>query len=321
MAETHDIEKTGFIISGSACQRHFGFLSQRPKGTAIPEECLTCTRMLDCMVSKLQAETVTLETEPELEVVEKVEKTIIVEEPKIITEQVEKKVEPSLKQQAHKDVEPAKPAEEPTAKKSDDDFCVESPGALYNQWSGTVLISKETLELWGKKVKEVEVQTHKGKKTTCKVYAVPDLPPRVIQIPSKIKADLEIDNGSYVRVKPAKATSAKLISSLKRTIREGVNTASSRVKAPFTLNVFSDCTRQSITKWSKSRRFLRISRKISRHLVPNRFSIRPSLVFIGNSFKTSLKEANSTLLVFARVPSQLKKYVIKHDTSSQNRSR
>jgi hypothetical protein len=153
------------------------------------------------MVSKPEAAAVTLETKPELEVVEKVEKNIVVEKPKVMAEQIEKKVEPSLRQQTHKRVEPEKPAEKPAVKESNDDFCVESPGILYNQWSGTVLINKETLQLLGKKVKEVEVQTHKGKKTRCKVYAVPGMAPRVIQIPAKIKADLDIDNGCFVRVK------------------------------------------------------------------------------------------------------------------------
>ena len=63
-------------------------------------------------------------------------------------------------------------------------------------------MNRETLQLLGRKVKEVEVQTHKGKKARCKVYAVLDMAPRVIQIPSKIKANLDIENGSYVRVKP-----------------------------------------------------------------------------------------------------------------------
>lgn len=63
-------------------------------------------------------------------------------------------------------------------------------------------MNRETLQLLGRKVKEVEVQTHKGKKTRCKVYAVPDMAPRVIQIPTKIKADLNIENGCFVRVKP-----------------------------------------------------------------------------------------------------------------------
>ena len=230
MAETHTTEGTGFTISSSVCRHHFGFLNERIKGTAIPEECLTCEKMLDCITSKPETEAVQVETKPELEVVAKAEESIVVveeieetfadEKPKIIPQRVEKKAEPTPKPHLHPRIEPIKrvepekqvvkppvyhekPAEKPVMKRSDDDFCVESPGILYNQWTGTVLISKETLQSWGKKVKEVELQTHKGKKITCKVYASPDLAPRVIQVPSKIKADLEIDNGVYVRVKPA----------------------------------------------------------------------------------------------------------------------
>ena len=203
MAETCAAEATGFTVSSSPCQRYFGFLSQRPKGTPIPEECLTCEKMLDCMVSKPDA-TAKLETKPEPNVAEQGETTVTFEEvtltetPRELKVEPEKKVELTFKQQTQKPHEP----EKPTLEKSDDDFCVESPGILYNQWSSTVRMNRETLQLLGRKVKEVEVQTHKGKKARCKVYAVLDMAPRVIQIPSKIKANLDIENGSYVRVKP-----------------------------------------------------------------------------------------------------------------------
>ena len=32
-----------------ACAHHLGYLKRRPKNTPIPEECLTCTKMIDCM--------------------------------------------------------------------------------------------------------------------------------------------------------------------------------------------------------------------------------------------------------------------------------
>jgi DNA-directed RNA polymerase subunit RPC12/RpoP len=32
-----------------ACAHHLGYLKQRPKNTPIPEECLTCSKMIDCM--------------------------------------------------------------------------------------------------------------------------------------------------------------------------------------------------------------------------------------------------------------------------------
>ena len=32
-----------------ACAHHFGYLQRRPKDTPIPEECFTCSKMIDCM--------------------------------------------------------------------------------------------------------------------------------------------------------------------------------------------------------------------------------------------------------------------------------
>jgi DNA-directed RNA polymerase subunit RPC12/RpoP len=31
------------------CMHHVGYLKSRPKNTPIPEECLTCSKMIDCM--------------------------------------------------------------------------------------------------------------------------------------------------------------------------------------------------------------------------------------------------------------------------------
>ena len=32
------------------CLKQFGYLSKRPKGTPIPSECMTCLKMVDCML-------------------------------------------------------------------------------------------------------------------------------------------------------------------------------------------------------------------------------------------------------------------------------
>ena len=32
-----------------ACAHHLGYLKRRPKNTPVPEECLTCTKMIDCI--------------------------------------------------------------------------------------------------------------------------------------------------------------------------------------------------------------------------------------------------------------------------------
>jgi len=33
----------------AGCVHHLGYLKNRPKNTPIPEECLTCSKMIDCM--------------------------------------------------------------------------------------------------------------------------------------------------------------------------------------------------------------------------------------------------------------------------------
>jgi len=33
------------------CSHHFGYLNQRSKGQKIPEECLTCQKVIECMRS------------------------------------------------------------------------------------------------------------------------------------------------------------------------------------------------------------------------------------------------------------------------------
>jgi F0F1-type ATP synthase epsilon subunit len=65
-----------------------------------------------------------------------------------------------------------------------------------------VLVNKDILESWGKKVREVELQTKKGRITICKAHPVSNLTPEIIQIPSKIKASLRIEDGAHVKVKP-----------------------------------------------------------------------------------------------------------------------
>ena len=41
------IEDTG--KESVTCAHHLGYLKRRPKDTPIPEECLTCSKMIDCM--------------------------------------------------------------------------------------------------------------------------------------------------------------------------------------------------------------------------------------------------------------------------------
>ncbi len=32
------------------CKHYFGYLKKRPKSTSVPEECLTCSKMIECLL-------------------------------------------------------------------------------------------------------------------------------------------------------------------------------------------------------------------------------------------------------------------------------
>jgi len=49
--ETSSGKKVAVAVSN--CSHEFGFLNSRPKDSAIPDECLTCPRILQCMVKTL----------------------------------------------------------------------------------------------------------------------------------------------------------------------------------------------------------------------------------------------------------------------------
>jgi predicted RNA-binding Zn-ribbon protein involved in translation (DUF1610 family) len=38
--------------TGTKCLHHFGYLKNRPKNTPIPDECLTCDRMIECLTRR-----------------------------------------------------------------------------------------------------------------------------------------------------------------------------------------------------------------------------------------------------------------------------
>ena len=276
MAETELVEKSEVTIYTSTCKHKFGFLSKRAKGATMPEECFTCEKMLDCMISKTKvtpsdAETEQTSEEQEREeqgkeVAEITEKTIpVTSEPELIAEHEEPEQEqepvavfaeleqesvaveeieettvedkpktfginlpkmpkialPKLSNEGvtrrigqirtlklrirnplEKQVEASEPSQQTAADTSNNDFRVESAGALYNHWSGTVLICKQTVDSWGGKVKEVELQTEKGRVTVCKIHTVSDLSPLVVQVPTKVKFILNIEDGANIKIRP-----------------------------------------------------------------------------------------------------------------------
>lgn len=94
MAKIRTVEDTGFMVSSLTC-RNLGFLNQRSKDLAVPEECLVCEKMLECIAVKSKAKTSQIETKSESKRIEKTESIIIeeinenFEKPKTITRQVE----------------------------------------------------------------------------------------------------------------------------------------------------------------------------------------------------------------------------------------
>ena len=47
--EVEDAMEKDAVEATVGCGHHLGYLKQRPKNTAIPEECLTCSKMIKCM--------------------------------------------------------------------------------------------------------------------------------------------------------------------------------------------------------------------------------------------------------------------------------
>jgi hypothetical protein len=205
------------------CEKMLDCMAAKPEGTPAVTESMETTLEENAApkleleaVEEVEESTEAVEREPENEpvvVVEEIEETAIEHKPKVaidnvsklIKEQVAKKFGQILKHRIPKldvQVETTDSTEKMDWESSEDDFCVESPGALYNQWSGTVIVNKETLKSLGRKGKEVELETEEGKKTVCRAYGVLELPPRAIQVPSKIKAALHVEDGAHVKVRP-----------------------------------------------------------------------------------------------------------------------
>jgi hypothetical protein len=48
-AETQSELKVSRVEDTSGCAHYLGYLKKRPKNSSIPEDCLTCTKMIECM--------------------------------------------------------------------------------------------------------------------------------------------------------------------------------------------------------------------------------------------------------------------------------
>lgn len=167
------------------CLHYFGYLSQRPRGEEILEECMICEKIIECIL-KFRSNSSMSEIESKIPTVKEVEE--------LAEETVEKGLEETLKPKIKTERLPAGP--------SANQFLVENLGMLYASWSNTALIDRETLSGWGKTIKEIEIETADGKKARCKVKPMEDSRKRIIQIPDKIQLNLETTKGESVIVKP-----------------------------------------------------------------------------------------------------------------------
>jgi translation initiation factor IF-1 len=167
------------------CPHSFGYLSQRPRSEEIPVECLTCKKLLDCMLYEVKED------------VEHEEHAI-----KNIQEPAGAPFEEIFKGEREEAEEHKSLVEGVVVEPSEDYFIVENLGMLYAYWSKTVRIPREALLTWGEKVEEVEVETALGKRARFKVQPMEESQKRVVQIPDQAQRDLGIASGDLVKVEP-----------------------------------------------------------------------------------------------------------------------
>lgn len=48
------LEENRLAVSTSECKQYFGYLSERERGEEIPEQCITCQKIIGCMLYKLK---------------------------------------------------------------------------------------------------------------------------------------------------------------------------------------------------------------------------------------------------------------------------
>lgn len=198
-----EIDMQGFASIDFDCPHYFGYLRECAKEEGIPEECLTCERAVECMLSEIKDTPQENRTKQEQATKEETVGEIVEE-----MEEEEKTV-------CETQIQPPTIAVEP----SENQFVVENLGMLYAMWSNTVRIPKETLSLWGEKVKEVEVETLDGEKARCKVIPMESSKGNVIEVPDIVQQNLGIAKGNIVIVRPCKYKGSKETKKYREEIR------------------------------------------------------------------------------------------------------
>lgn len=186
-----EMDDQGFVSPDFGCPHYFGYLRQRAKGESIPEECLACKKAVECMLSQPKS----TPSKAKVEENQRSKKKTLEEDVKKVFEETAVEEKPEYEAE----FQPAF-----ASKPSENQFIVENLGMLYAMWTSTVRIPKEILSNWGKKVKEVEVETVDGKKAFCKVASMESSKGNIIEVPDKVQHTLGIKRGDVLKVKPCR---------------------------------------------------------------------------------------------------------------------
>jgi len=177
------LEEAQETLDETKCPHHFGYLAQKPRTEKMSDECMVCSKMLECMRAQPKGEA------------SPAQKTQEPSKPDRITA---KTIEEKVKEEPQE----LKAAKKDEIRRTEDEFTVENLGMMFASWSDTVRIGKKILSSLGKKVKEVEIETADGKKARCKVQPM-DEEERIIQMPGKLQSILQIKKGQFVKVRPS----------------------------------------------------------------------------------------------------------------------
>jgi len=189
------------------CSHHFGYMSQRSKGEEIPNECMTCTKLVKCILLTTENPEVSEHAEKPHAAPPKGDLALPeIEREVCVGRKTKESSQRSLEENVKKEVrEKQEPYVKPKLMSNElgrNELRVEDLGMLYASWSGTVRIDELTLLGWGGKIKEVEIESVKGKKKRCKVKPIMDSEKRIVQVPDKVQIYLGIQNGELVTVRP-----------------------------------------------------------------------------------------------------------------------
>jgi translation initiation factor IF-1 len=173
------------------CQHQFGYLSQRSEGEEIPEECLLCEKLLECMHFKPKS-TSLLKQPESVDTLAKGD---------LLAQESQSQTPDETRRSHGKSIENVRMEPVP-AKSPENRFIVENLGMMYASWTDTVRIDRKTLSEWSGKVEEVKIETVDGRIAQCRIRPMKKSERRVIQIPNKIQTKLKIKAGETVVVKP-----------------------------------------------------------------------------------------------------------------------